>query len=196
MLDSLGYFSTAFWCLLFGVFVAACAAYSAVGISRVRIPLKNDCPKKRDLAQMKKEPSTSVVESIFGERAAKVSGFGLFSRQAIVFYAAGSVFLDYKICQWRCNRMRDDDKKEEKENELWDRAHERNSKYLCKKFISLEGLWVKLGQYLSSRADVMPASYLKDLAKCQVQPAFCWRALNFLYIFFGLDLIYFSTNSF
>jgi len=28
-------------------------------------------------------------------------------------------------------------------------------------------LWVKLGQYLSSRADVMPAAYLRELARCQ-----------------------------
>ena len=50
---------------------------------------------------------------------------------------------------------------------LWDAAHERNSKLLVEKFTSLHALWIKLGQYLSSRADVMPAAYLRELARCQ-----------------------------
>jgi aarF domain-containing kinase len=33
--------------------------------------------------------------------------------------------------------------------------------------IKLEGLWVKAGQYMSSRADIMPQEYLTVLAKCQ-----------------------------
>ena len=53
-------------------------------------------------------------------------------------------------------------------NDIWNQAHERNAVFLGSKFISLEGLWVKLGQYLSSRADVMPDPYLRVLAKCQV----------------------------
>ena len=116
---------------------------------------------------MKKDSSGSLADSAIGERSGEVSKVGLFLRQSQVFLAAGSVFIDYKLCQWRCNRMAEP-KDEDKENEIWDRTHERNSKFLCKKFIALEGLWVKLGQYLSSRADVMPPSYLRELAKCQV----------------------------
>ena len=33
--------------------------------------------------------------------------------------------------------------------------------------VHLQGWWVKAGQYLSSRADVMPPSYLKELGKLQ-----------------------------
>ncbi|KAI8570663.1 hypothetical protein RHMOL_Rhmol01G0053500 [Rhododendron molle] len=37
---------------------------------------------------------------------------------------------------------------------LWERLHERNAKRVLSSIIELEGLWVKLGQYLSTRADV------------------------------------------
>lgn len=52
-------------------------------------------------------------------------------------------------------------------NELWEAAHARNAAFLFKQFVSLEGLWVKLGQFLSSRADVMPAKYVEILSQCQ-----------------------------
>ena len=40
-------------------------------------------------------------------------------------------------------------------------CHYRNAAFLYRQFVSLEGLWVKLGQFLSSRADVMPAAYVE-----------------------------------
>ena len=81
----------------------------------------------------------------------QVSSFGLLFRAGTVFYTAIRLFLDYKICQWRCNQLSDD--AEERVNEIWERTHSRNAKFLCTKFVRLEGLWLKLGQYLSSRAD-------------------------------------------
>mmetsp|Transcript_39791 Transcript_39791/g.106135 ORF Transcript_39791/g.106135 Transcript_39791/m.106135 type:complete len:751 (+) Transcript_39791:75-2327(+) len=119
----------------------------------------------KDTKGKKMKREQSLVDSIVGERAVEVSTCGLLYRQAKVFHASLGVFLDYKLCQWSSNRLPDEE--EEKKDSIWDRTHERNSKYLCKKFIGLEGLWVKLGQYLSSRADVMPPSYLEALSKCQ-----------------------------
>ena len=49
-------------------------------------------------------------------------------------------------------------------------VHKRNATYLYSAIESLEGLWVKLGQYVSSRADVMPPEYLTALAQCQEMP--------------------------
>jgi hypothetical protein len=170
--------STATWCLLaFSLFLAACAAYTSVNLSRFRLSSRTGYYKKCDSVHMSKSRAkeSSLVESIVGQRANDVSRLGLFSRQSQVFYAAASVFIDYKICQWRANRLPDSD--EDKKEEIWDRAHERNSKYLCTKFVGLEGLWVKLGQYLSSRADIMPPSYLKELSKCQVVP--CSHSKNY-----------------
>lgn len=37
---------------------------------------------------------------------------------------------------------------------FWERVHRRNAQRTYRAFIALEGLWIKTGQYLSSRADV------------------------------------------
>lgn len=108
----------------------------------------------------------SIVDTFVGNRGKGSNTGGLLYRRGQVFYTAARVFADYKLVQWRCNQMKDADEAEI--NDLWNQAHERNAVFLGSKFISLEGLWVKLGQYLSSRADVMPDPYLRVLAKCQV----------------------------
>ena len=59
------------------------------------------------------------------------------------------------------------EEQEEQSDELWEAAHARNAAFLYNQFVSLEGLWVKLGQFLSSRADVMPAKYVEVLSQCQ-----------------------------
>lgn len=50
---------------------------------------------------------------------------------------------------------------------LWEKAHERNAKRVLSLILELEGLWVKLGQYLSTRADVLPQSYIILLKQLQ-----------------------------
>lgn len=50
---------------------------------------------------------------------------------------------------------------------LWERAHERNAKRVLNLIVELEGLWVKLGQYLSTRADVLPEAYISLLKQLQ-----------------------------
>jgi len=47
------------------------------------------------------------------------------------------------------------------------KAHERNAKRVLSLIIQLEGLWVKLGQYLSTRADVLPEAYTCLLKQLQ-----------------------------
>jgi hypothetical protein len=108
----------------------------------------------------------SIVDAFVGNRGKGSNTGGLLYRRGQVFYTAAVVFADYKYVQWKCNNMQDAD--EAVINEIWNRAHERNAEFLGNKFLSLEGLWVKLGQYLSSRADVMPDPYLRVLSKCQV----------------------------
>ena len=51
--------------------------------------------------------------------------------------------------------------------DLWEKAHERNAKRVLSLMIELEGLWVKLGQYLSTRADVLPEAYIYLLKQLQ-----------------------------
>ena len=108
----------------------------------------------------------SLVDDIVGNRVPAVSSSGLLMRKLHVFYVASSVIFDYKMCQWQCNRLPLSD--EAARDDVWNRTHDRNANFLCSNFLSLEGLWVKLGQYLSSRADVMPPAYLTALSKCQV----------------------------
>lgn len=50
---------------------------------------------------------------------------------------------------------------------LWEKAHERNAKRVLNLIVDLEGLWVKLGQYLSTRADVLPEAYTRLLKQLQ-----------------------------
>lgn len=50
---------------------------------------------------------------------------------------------------------------------IWERAHERNAKRVLSLIMELEGLWVKLGQYLSTRADVLPEAYICVLKQLQ-----------------------------
>ena len=116
--------------------------------------------------------STKIVESIVGtdhkDFKIKTSKISLASRKFQVYATSLKVFSDYKICQWRCNQISGSTLDEENLiNKLWDEAHERNSLYLYRKFVSLEALWVKLGQYLSSRGDILPNPYLVHMSKCQ-----------------------------
>lgn len=57
--------------------------------------------------------------------------------------------------------------KRSKRDSLWEKAHERNAKRVLKLIVELEGLWVKMGQYLSTRADVLPEAYIRLLKQLQ-----------------------------
>ena len=89
----------------------------------------------------------------------------LLLRSITVFWTAFRLFADYKLVQWRTNQMAEE--QEDKSEALWEAAHARNAAFLFRQFVALEGLWVKLGQFLSSRADVMPAQYVEILSACQ-----------------------------
>ena len=111
----------------------------------------------------------SIVDNDIKNNNFKItSQISLASRRFQVYTTSLKVFSDYKICQWRCNQILGTSAEEEDlKNKLWDEAHERNSLYLYNKFVSLEALWVKLGQYLSSRGDILPTPYLVHMSKCQ-----------------------------
>lgn len=57
--------------------------------------------------------------------------------------------------------------KKSKRDDLWEKAHECNAKRVLNLIVELEGLWVKLGQYLSTRADVLPPAYIRLLKQLQ-----------------------------
>ncbi|KAL0330094.1 UNVERIFIED_CONTAM: AarF domain-containing protein kinase [Sesamum radiatum] len=90
-------------------------------------------------------------------------GWGnIYKRRVKVFSLAIIIYIDYKVLQHREKWT-----KNSKRADLWDKAHERNARRVLKLIVKLEGLWVKLGQYLSTRADVLPPAYIRLLKQLQ-----------------------------
>ncbi|OAY83343.1 putative aarF domain-containing protein kinase 1 [Ananas comosus] len=83
-------------------------------------------------------------------------------RRMRVFAVALVIYLDYKAVQKRVKWV-----SRVKKNTIWEKTHQRNAKRVLNLMIELEGLWVKLGQYLSTRADVLPEAYISLLKKLQ-----------------------------
>ncbi|KAD4384934.1 hypothetical protein E3N88_25102 [Mikania micrantha] len=75
-----------------------------------------------------------------------------------VFSLALLIYIDYKSLKhrekWTCGSEKD---------ALWEKAHERNANRIVKLIIELEGMWVKMGQYFSVRADGLPGAYPRFL---------------------------------
>ncbi|XP_068641683.1 uncharacterized protein [Aristolochia californica] len=85
-----------------------------------------------------------------------------YKRRLKVFTVALIIYFDYKAVQKREKWAR-----RGKGSSLWEQAHERNAKRMLNLIIELKGLWVKLGQYLSTRADVLPEAYICLLKQLQ-----------------------------
>ncbi|WCJ30547.1 ABC1 family protein [Euphorbia peplus] len=86
----------------------------------------------------------------------------IYKRRLRVFSVAVIIYLDYKAVQqrhkWTLKTKRPD---------LWEKAHQRNARRVLNLMLELEGLWVKLGQYLSTRADVLPPAFISLLKQLQ-----------------------------
>ncbi|OVA19218.1 Beta-lactamase-related [Macleaya cordata] len=90
-------------------------------------------------------------------------GWGnIYRRRMKVFTVAVIIYLDYKALQQREKWI-----SKTKRAALWERTHERNARRVLNLIVELEGLWVKLGQYLSTRADVLPEAYVVLLKQLQ-----------------------------
>uniref|UniRef100_A0A803N1B0 ABC1 atypical kinase-like domain-containing protein n=1 Tax=Chenopodium quinoa TaxID=63459 RepID=A0A803N1B0_CHEQI len=91
-------------------------------------------------------------------------GWGnIYKRRIKVFTLALIIYLDYKALQKRSKWIKNKTKKAA----VWKKAHERNARRILNFMIQMEGLWVKLGQYLSTRADVLPEAYIRNLQQLQ-----------------------------
>ncbi|XP_065874682.1 uncharacterized protein [Euphorbia lathyris] len=90
-------------------------------------------------------------------------GWGnIYRRRVRVFAVAVMIYLDYKTVQ-----QRDKWTSKTKRADLWEKAHNRNARRVLNLMMELEGLWVKLGQYLSTRADVLPPAFISLLKQLQ-----------------------------
>jgi len=72
---------------------------------------------------------------------------------------AGYVFVKYWCKLWRYS--------EERTNDMYESAHQSYAPLLYRTIVNLQGFWIKVGQYLSSRADVIPETWTKELKKLQ-----------------------------
>ncbi|KAJ0044810.1 hypothetical protein Pint_05345 [Pistacia integerrima] len=92
-------------------------------------------------------------------------GWGnIYIRRMKVYMLTFKVLLDYKAVKTKSKWTQIS-----KIPSLWEKAHNRNGKRIVELIKELNGLWVKLGQYLSGRADVLPPEYitlLKTLQDC------------------------------
>jgi len=97
-------------------------------------------------------------------------------RRVTVFSVALEVFVRYKWAGFQADRQKrtlgldltDPNSDDHPEIlRLWSEVHTRNANNLLINIQRLEGFWVKVGQYLSSRADVMPSEYLQALSVLQ-----------------------------
>ncbi|CAI0376325.1 unnamed protein product [Linum tenue] len=93
---------------------------------------------------------------------ARVKWGSIYRRRMRVFTLTLVIYLDYKALQQREKWI-----SPSKRDALWEKAHERNARRVLNVMIELEGLWVKLGQYLSTRADVLPRAYIALLRQLQ-----------------------------
>ncbi|KAG6538390.1 hypothetical protein ZIOFF_003508 [Zingiber officinale] len=77
-----------------------------------------------------------------------------YRRRLRVFTLALVIYLDYKAVVKRVHWF-----SKHHEDALWESAHNRNARRIVKFMIEMKGLWVKLGQYMSTRADILPEAY-------------------------------------
>ncbi|KAJ0730693.1 putative carboxylesterase [Helianthus annuus] len=103
------------------------------------------------------DPFKPVVKKIHS------MGWGsIYVRRMKVFSLAILIYLDYKSLKHRQKWTSDSEKAA-----LWEKAHERNANRIVKLIIELEGMWVKMGQYFSVRADGLPGAYPRLLKQLQ-----------------------------
>ncbi|KAG7610309.1 UbiB domain [Arabidopsis suecica] len=104
---------------------------------------------------------SEIIKRLFQKLVSMGLG-NIYRRRMKVFSVAIFIYLDYKGVQQKEKWI-----KKSKVPALWDKAHDRNAKRVLNLIVELEGLWVKLGQYLSTRADVLPQAYISLLTQLQ-----------------------------
>ena len=87
----------------------------------------------------------------------------LLSRRMNVYWIAYNIRSVYRSAEARTQSIEDVEEKAE----YWDAVHSDMAVYACKHMLLLQGLWVKLGQFLSSRRDIMPDAWCVELEKLQ-----------------------------
>eukprot|EP00977_Amphora_coffeiformis_P001729 scaffold337_cov172-Amphora_coffeaeformis.AAC.3 len=109
--------------------------------------------------------------------------YGSFHRRFEVFAIAFIVIVRTRLCRWRERMFMDKESstiaefgESLTEEAIWEANYEVSARFLYVSILRLKGLWTKTAQYLSSRADFMPRSYVRELKRLQDEaPATAWK---------------------
>jgi predicted unusual protein kinase regulating ubiquinone biosynthesis (AarF/ABC1/UbiB family)/CubicO group peptidase (beta-lactamase class C family) len=101
--------------------------------------------------------ASAMTVAALGRRV--IAGWG---RRLRAFFAVGTVLLGLRAIRAATASMADDSPESEA---LWDDANRKYARFLVSHVLQLKGLWTKLGQYLGSRADIVPAPYIAELSR-------------------------------
>ncbi|KAI9360771.1 beta-lactamase/transpeptidase-like protein [Zopfochytrium polystomum] len=113
--------------------------------------------------------------------------FDLFFRRLYVLQLGLQVYLSYRIARlWvglvvgtggsgsddsvgaaADSNNNNSDKAAAARDDFWNSVNQRNAKKLYRAIVSLQGLWIKAGQYISTRADVVPDAFISEFRALQ-----------------------------
>lgn len=85
-------------------------------------------------------------------------------RRMIIYVVAIRVIGGYALIKTWCRVFRYSD---ERTDAMYERAHMTYAPLLYRTIVYLQGFWIKVGQYLSSRTDVVPEVWSRELKKLQ-----------------------------
>ena len=133
------------------------------------------------------QASTSVVgSSVMAEERTGLLSSVL--RAYKVYRLALLVWLDYRKCRKSAEKRKrelgldplDPSADDHPEVDgIWRACHGRNASLLLEQIVSLRGLWIKAGQFISSRPDIVPFEYVSALSELQDSvPARPWSEVE------------------
>ena len=119
----------------------------------------------------------SLVLSSF--MTARVGMFSLAWRTGRVLALAFYVRRQYKNAEAKTKALEAAGKPAEASEDVWDDVHKRMSALICRHMLEFQGLWIKVGQFLSTRADIMPDAWIEELRVLQdAVPAERWATTH------------------
>ncbi|KAJ1561761.1 hypothetical protein HK096_003420 [Nowakowskiella sp. JEL0078] len=85
-------------------------------------------------------------------------------RRLRIIHIGVLLYATYKIAQlkakWLFRKHHTTPRSNEDEDAFWESLHEKNAKRVYETIITLQGLWIKAGQYLSTRSEILPSGYI------------------------------------
>ena len=110
---------------------------------------------------------------------ARVGMFSLAWRTGRVLALAFYVRRQYKNAEAKTKALEEAGKPPEASDDVWDDVHKRMAALICRHMLEFQGLWIKVGQFLSTRADIMPDAWVEELRVLQdAVPAERWATTH------------------